>query len=380
MAESSPQTNNQIIKFRQQIMREYARENLYSRFMGDGPTSIIQRLFELNDGGEQINVPIVAALQGKGKGAGTLRGNEERLDDYGCRFFIDWARNAIVTKKNEKHKDAGRVFKQARPLLSEWGRSLQRDEITEGFMALPTEGKPAGLGSDDGDRVNGIRYEAASAAQRNTWNVDNSDRVLYGNTTANYNAVHATALATVDTSADKFSKASSRLMKRLAKAAKPKIKPHMLKGGREYFVAFHGSSTFADMKADMETVNSDARPRNVENNPIFQDGDLIYDGTIHVEIPEIDEYVNDVWTSLLTAGASSATVYPVFLCGQNAQAMPWGQNARPTRNKEDDWEFLTGAGIEMAYGVGKVFKKHPKEGSALKQWGVFTGFFAASGT
>ena len=34
-----------------------------------------------------------------------------------------------------------------------------------------------------------------------------------------------------------------------------------------------------------------------------------------------------------------------------------------------------GTGIEAAYGVGKIFKKHPKAGTKLVQWGVATGFF-----
>ena len=33
----------------------------------------------------------------------------------------------------------------------------------------------------------------------------------------------------------------------------------------------------------------------------------------------------------------------------------------------------------MCYGAGKLFKKHPKNGGPLKQWGMVTGFFAASG-
>jgi hypothetical protein len=33
----------------------------------------------------------------------------------------------------------------------------------------------------------------------------------------------------------------------------------------------------------------------------------------------------------------------------------------------------------MAYGVAKMFKKHPNTGSNLVQWGMATGFFATSG-
>jgi hypothetical protein len=50
---------------------------------------------------------------------------------------------------------------------------------------------------------------------------------------------------------------------------------------------------------------------------------------------------------------------------------------RPTFRKEDDYGFITGTGIETAYGVAKMFKKHPMSGTNLVQWGVATGFFYA---
>jgi hypothetical protein len=98
------------------------------------------------------------------------------------------------------------------------------------------------------------------------------------------------------------------------------------------------------------------------------------------EVPEISNFVTNVWTSLKTAGASSARVEPVFLCGQQAAAVAWGQMAKPTFRKEDDYGFVTGVGVEMAYGIAKMFKKHgrrPHSGD-LVQWGVATGFFASA--
>ena len=67
-----------------------------------------------------------------------------------------------------------------------------------------------------------------------------------------------------------------------------------------------------------------------------------------------------------------------FLCGQQAVVFGWGQMAKPTFRKEDDYGFINGVGIEMAYGVAKMFKKHPNTGTKLKQWGVATGFYASS--
>jgi hypothetical protein len=381
MALTTVQTNNKLIKFTQEIAREFVRENLFSPYMGDDLTAIIRRRFELKSGGETMNIPMVTRLQGAGKGSGTLVGNEEKIDNYGMRAWIDWARNAVATNKSDQQKDSADIFGEAKPLLSDWVKELQRDEIISAFMALPSESAQTGLGSDEGMRVNGILYDQATAAQRNTWNADNSDRVLYGAAVSNYNATHATALANVDTTADKCTAANVSLLKRVALAANPKLRPFKTKDGYEFFVGFAGLNGFRDLKASLETINKDARAREgdgMKNNPLFQDGDQVYDGIITRQVPEISNFVTNVWTTLKTAGASSARVEPYFLCGQQAAVVAIGQMPKPTFRKEDDYGFVTGSGIEAAYGVAKMFKKHPMTGSKLVQWGVATGFFASA--
>lgn len=376
MAVTTIQTNNKLVKYTQEINREYVRGNLFSPYMGTALNSIIRIKNELKAGGEEMNIPLVSRLTGAGVSTGTLVGNEEQIDNYGMRVRLDWARHAVVTNKAESQKDSADIFGEAKPLLADWGKELQRDELIAAFMALPSETLPS-----TGTRVNGIQYDLATAAQRNTWNAANSDRILYGNSTANYNATHATALANVDTTNDKFTASNLALLKRVAMGASPKIRPFKTADGYEYYVAFAGINTFRDLKASLETINKDARPREqngVDKNPLFQDGDQIYDGVIVRQVPEISSFVTNVWTSLKTAGAASARVEPVFLCGQQAAAFAWGQMAKPTFRKEDDYGFVTGAGIEMAYGVSKIFKKHPNTGSNLVQWGVATGFFASA--
>jgi hypothetical protein len=377
MATTTVQTNNQLVKYTQQINREFVRENLFSPYMGQSLDSIIRIRQELKSGGEQMNIPLVTKLRGSGRGSGTLVGNEEKIDNYGMRLWVDWARHAVTTKKSEQQKDSADIFGEAKPLLSNWGKERQRDDLIEALMALPSESAPAGLGSDAGDTVNGIRYEAASAAQRNTWNAANSDRVLYGDAVGNFNATHATALGNVAT-ADTLDRGIVRLMKRIAMNATPAIKPYMTKDGYEWFVIFAGSNAFRDLKDDMDTVHQNAGPRSLKDNPIFRDGDLVDDGVIVRQVPEISQYVTDVWTSLTTAGADSQRVEPVFLCGQQAATLGWGQMAKPTFRKEDDYGFIKGTGTEMCYGTAKIFKKHPMDGSNLKQWGVVTGFVTAA--
>ena len=376
MAVTTIQTNNKLVKYTQEINREYVRGNLFSPYMGTALNSIIRIKNELKAGGEEMNLPIVTRLTGAGVSTGTLVGNEEQIDNYGMRVRLDWARHAVVTNKAESQKDSADIFGVAKPLLADWGKELQRDELIAALMALPSETLPSA-----GVRVNGIQYDLATAAQRNTWNAANSDRILYGNSTANYNAIHATALATLDTTNDKATASNLALLKRIAMNASPKIRPFKTADGYEYYVAFAGTNTFRDLKASLETINRDARPREqngVDKNPLFQDGDQIYDGVIIRQVPEISSFVTNVWTTLTTAGTASARVEPVFLCGQQAAAMCWGQMAKPTFRKEDDYGFVTGAGIEMAYGVAKIFKKHPSSGSNLKQFGMATGFFASA--
>lgn len=377
MAITTVDTNNKLVKYTREINREFVRENLFSPYMGTSLNSIIRIKNELKAGGEQMNLPIVTRLKGQGKGVGTLVGNEEKIDNYGMRVWIDWARHAVATNKAEQHKDSADVFGEGKPLLSDWMKELQRDEMIEAFMSLPSESAPANLGGDDGDRVNGIRYAVASAAQRNAWNAANSDRILYGNAVGNYNATHATALGAIDATNDRLVKGSISLMKRIAMNADPKIRPFKVANGYEHFVAFAGTNTFRDLKTSLDTLNQDARPRDVGKNPLFQDGDLLYDGVIIRQVPEISTMVTDVYTSLTTAGDSGGRVEPVFFCGQQAAALCWGQMAKPTFRKEDDYGFVTGVGIEAAYGVAKIFKKHPMGGSNLKQWGLVTGFFSA---
>ena len=376
MAMTTVDTNNKLVKYRRQLWREFVRENLFSPYMGTSLNSIIRTTEEMADGGDQLNIPIVTRLKGAGVGSSTLVGNEENIDNYGMRLRIGWARHAVVTKKSEQRKEAADIFGTAKPLLSDWGLQRQRDDIIAALMSLPTET----MSTDDDTTVNGILYENATAAQKNTFNANNSDRLLFGNAVGNYNATHATALGTIDTTNDRFVKGSVSLLKRRASQADPGIRPFSTSDGYQHYVAFAGSNTFRDLAASLETINSAARPREgrgMDNNPLFQDGDLLYNGVIIREVPEISSYVTNVWTSLTTAGDTSSRVEPVFLCGQQAVVLGWGQRPRDTYRKEDDYDFIKGVGVEMAYGVSKLFKKHPTSGTVLKQLGVFTGFFSA---
>lgn len=382
MALTTIQDNNKLVQYRKEITKEYVRENLFSPYMGNDVTSIFRTLHEAKKGGEQINVPLIGRLHGNAISTGTVTGYEEDIRNYGHRIYVDWARHAVATNDAEEQKTSADIFGEAKPLLSDWGKELQRDEIILALHALPSESQPSGLGTTNGQRVNGILYSAASSGEKNTWHTNNADRVLYGDSVANYVAGnHANSLLNI-TASMKFSAAILNQMKRRARMARPRIRPFKLKDGREYFVAFCGSDAFRDFTEDPAVYRADLHGRaresdGMKNNPIFQDGDRIINGVIVREIPEMDEL-----TKVAGAGADGIDVAPVFLCGQSALALPWARMPTPTFRENTDYQFVKGTGVKMCYGVAKLASKFPDENNPVdtpfKDWGVFTSYVAAS--
>ena len=259
---------------------------------------------------------------------------------------------------------------------------------------FPSESPPANWGNEStaGQRVNGILYDLASAAQKNAWHDANKDRLLYGSAVGNFvDGNHATSLLNIDATADKASAKLLSLLKRRARRTSPGITPYKdnEEQGREWFVCFCGPNAFRDLAQDPDIVQANlyARPREnggVDKNPLFQDGDLLWRGIIIREIPEMDDFL-----TIPGAGAGTIDVAPIFLCGRNAVALAWGQMPRPTERKEDDYSFLIGRGIEAVYGVGKVFKRNPglstgtysagtPSAGKLVQWGVAQAFVAST--
>jgi hypothetical protein len=383
MALTTTAVNNKLIFFRKQLYREYVRENLFSPYMSPADNAIIRVITDLNKGGkmggEQINIPLRARLNAQGVGVGPLVGNEESMDNQGTRFWIDWARHAVVVNNAEENKSSIDLFGEFQPALRDWGQEKQRDELVDGFYALPAQAAPVGLGSALGQRVNGILFDAATAAQRNTWITDNADRILIGSGNGLNLAAgdFATSMSHI-TSAMTLSGALVNRMKRSAKKANPRIRPFKLKeNGTEWFVLFVGQEQFRDAQndTDIKTANQNSRAREQQGylkNPIFVDGDLLYNGVIIREIPELSLRLP---TFYVTAGSGAGQVAPAFLCGQGAAAWCWGMMPTPTFRKEDDYGFIRGVGTKMAYGVGKIAKLNAA--GNFKEWGIYTGFFAA---
>jgi hypothetical protein len=391
---TSNHVNNELIKFRRQVISDFLRRSRFDPFMGDTSTSVIVRMADLEANGKEINIPLVNQMTGLGVGVGTLRGNEEMMDSYGYPVWADWGRNAIANNRATNKESSFDVRSTARNLLRGWSRRIVRDDLTDALLTLPTASIQPGRFTTPGNRVNGVRFGAATTAQKNSWTAANYDRLLFGKDMANYSSTFATAIANVDATNDLMTAANGSLMKQLAKQSgvdptnpgvyngRPKITPWEIEElDEEMFVCFVGDRSFQQLQSDptMYQANRDARAREgnpTANNPIFTGGALLYDGILYKNIPEITSRL-----LLSGAGAAGVDVEPVFLCGQAAMAYAMGQMPRPTQLEDGDYEFVYGIGIETQYGVAKIAKAPQSVSGAttgdLVDWGMVTGFMAA---
>lgn len=379
----------QELRYRQDYWTEYVRMSGFLQDMGSTPMSIIHTAMEAVASGQTVKYPLVSRLKNAGVyGNAKLAGNEEALNKHEWKVGIEYRRNGIELSKREEHFDYAKVRDKAAPLLKEWSMQQLRYNIIDA-LCMVAPGKVFGTALVPGDGTTTVNA-TGSSSDLNTWLSANGDwtnaagnktkaRVLFGSTKSNTAYVSTTAQFTTSlanvTSSMKLTRSAIMTMKRVAKKCDPHIRPIRIEDGdgREYFKLYCGSEAFRDLKLDPSIIldNQTARAREgngMDRNPLFQDGDLIVDGVVVKEIPEIGV--------LSGAGASSIDVAPVFLCGAQAVGVAWGQYPRFTEKKETDFDFFTGIGIEEALGVGKFQRNITSPSSIVIDNGVVTNFVA----
>lgn len=353
MAETTLLSGLDLTKWRPKFIRETNRQSGFEPYMGTSPTDIIHVINDTKSSGYTIRVPLVARAQGNGvSGNARLGGSEERMDQYFQDITWEYYRNAIEISKKEREKSAVNLLEERTPLLREWAAEKMKYDMITCFHRMSS----------------GTAYTDATSTERNNFITYNADRVLFGKLRSNSSSnVMATALATLDTTDDILSPSVGSLAKRIARTATPHIRPYKTEGGREYFVMFCHPLAFKSLKGNATIIanNQYARAREgngMDDNPLFQDGDLIDDGIIYREMPEfwqprqgdISSTNVNTNTHLVGVGASSADVGVNFLCGQQAIGWVNKQAATPISKKEDDYGFFSGVGVEFAYGCDKL--------------------------
>jgi N4-gp56 family major capsid protein len=360
MANTTAATGLVVQQWDAKFFMDSLNASIFKPFMGSKSNSVINVKEDLTKKpGDSVTFSLVNALSnGSVTGSSTLEGNEEALVSRSQKVTIDQYRNAVRIPVLEDQFTAIPLRNAGGDALMNWEMELTRDKVI------------AALNS-----INGIAYSTASAAQRNAWVVDNVDRVLFGAAIGNYNVTHATALLTIDNTADKLTSTALSLMKRIAKTATPKIGPIKPRNGgvtSDSYVAFVPSLVLRDLIADTAflSANRDARNRG-KQNPIFAGADYIYDNIAIIEVEDIPVQAG--------VGAGGIDVAPVFLCGVGAVAMAWGK--RPQSIEEEfDYGDKQGIAIRQWYEIEKMtFGSGSGDTDDLKDHGLVTGWFAAVG-
>jgi len=357
MADTSAATGLTVQQWDAKFYKEYLEQNRFKHGMGTSQNSIIQVKEDLTKKpGDSLTYALVNKLSGAGvTGSSTLEGNEEALDSRSFKVTVDQIRNAVRVSTLEEQFSSIGLRQAARSTLKDWIMEKTRDDIIAAMSS-----------------INGVAYGSASEAQKDAWLVDNVDRVLFGALVGNDSGPgdHSAALANIDNTADKLTPGAVNLMKRIALTADPKIRPIRTTEDERWYVLYCNSLVFRDLAAnsDMQTANRDARARG-ENNPLFSGGDLMWDGVIIKDIPDIPVTG--------AVGAGSIQVAPAYLCGAQAVAMGWASRTK-TVTEEFDYGDKHGVACAEIRAIEKMtFGSGSGDTDDLKDHGMVTGFFAA---
>lgn len=354
MAVSTFAAGNVLTKWSKRVFREYIRDERFSRYSGEGPNNVFQYVMDLQaKAGNVVSIPLVTRLTGDGvEDDDTLENNEEQLGNYADTITPHQLRNAVSRGEYEQSKSDIDILEQGEFMLKKWAMEKLRDLKIARMLAPTADGLTT--------------YASASEADKDTHLGNNTDRYLFGALLSNRSTTdHSASLLNVDTTADTFDRGIVSLLKRIAESADPHISPITTDEDEEWFVIFCGTNPFRDLKADMDTLHSTAAPRSLKENPIFRDGDLVYESCIVRKIPEM--------ASIGTVGAASAPVYQVPLCGLQTVGVGWSRmlTAKTNGPKGSDYENIKGIGVAESRGAKKIIWNS-------KQHGMVTGYVAAA--
>lgn len=364
MADTRVSTGLTVEQWDEKYFVEYLTENRFANEMGTSESSIIQVKENLmKKPGDRVNFALVNRLTNDAiTGTNTLEGNEEDMASRSFEVAVTKRRNGVRVAEQDEQFSAISLREAARSTLKDWSLKDTENLIIQSLASF-----------------NGTRYGSASEATKDAWLVDNADRVLFGALRSNNSSNdHSASLANCDTTADKLTAAAVSKMKTIAETvANPLIRPirSTASKGRRYYILYAHPYAFNDLKGDT-TITQAQREVNLamENERLFEGGDLYWDGVIIKQI----EQANTEWDFGLV-GASSARVVGAYLCG--AQAIGAAYAKRWTsKTQEFDYGDKYGVAIEAIYGIAKMqFGSGAADRDDLKDQGVVTGYFATSG-
>lgn len=338
-----------------EYFKPYVRRSGFDADMGESADAIIRVFNESKtDGGKDIIIPLLGTLKNEGvSDSQVLEGNETDLEAYVDKVTCRWRRNAVKVPKSSSYKSNLDILRASGPALRDWAaRMVLKTGIINQLNGIVLPGAVAADGFNAVDTV--VTYAAATAGQRNTFIQTNADRVQFGEEVANASSgIMATALATLDATNDRMTTEVLDLARERAAATAdiastgPAIVPYMTDDGEEWYKVYVQRRQMRDLRRDsvMMQANREAMERG-KNNPLFRNGDLIWNGMIISEKADLPVIAG--------AGGSGIDVAQATLVGQSAIAVGYGQRPRLITDNDQDYGFRPARAIEELIGIKKT--------------------------
>lgn len=327
-----------------QFFMEYVREIPFASMMGKNENAFFQVVEKLmSNSGNTVTVDLVGRLSNAPiVDDGRLKGNEEALNIYGHDVTVHQLRNGVVRGEYEQGHTHVDIAKSSKTMLKLWAMNDLRDDMLQA------------LGSPNNDGV--TAYASTSESDRDTWagtNITSTTnyRILYGADPSHDSGDHSADLAKLTTAADQLDFDILQLAKRAAKQADRHFRFPVV-DGRETAALLTQSRAHRDLKIDTESIHQNAGPRSTANQ-LFKDGDLMLDGVMVKEVPEIG-----VLTGEANGGGDAVQNYMIF-----AQALLVCWKRRTSFVVDvDDYENEFGVAIRETRGVEKPVFNNQQHG------------------
>lgn len=315
------------------LSREAIRESYIGRFVGTGKGSLIQEMTDLKkSAGDNITFGLRVQLQGDGvQGDATLEGNEEAMQFYDDKIYVDQLRHATRTKgKMTEQRVPYDLRAESKDSLVDWW-SVRMD--TSFFNQI------CGFTAQTDTRFTGNNAVIAPS----------TNRIIRAGNQSTDQAL---------TTDDRFDLQLIDVAKERAKTASiaastgPLVRPLRM-GGGEYYVMFLHDYQVTDLRTNTSTgqwydiQKAALQGGDVKDNPIFSGALGIYNGVILHNASRVTQGVHS------STGAAVSTVRRAVLCGAQAAGIAFGSENGVTRYswKEEMFDY----GNQLGVGSGSIF-------------------------
>jgi N4-gp56 family major capsid protein len=365
MADSRVATGLTVEQWDDKFFTEYLTENRFAPEMGTREGNIIQVKENLmKKPGDRINFALVNRLtQDAITGRTVLEGNEEDMMSRSFEVAVNKRRNGVRMAEIDEQFSAISLREAAKAVLKDWSLKDTEKLIIQALAS-----------------INGTNFADADATARNAWLADNTDRVYFASGYAG--STHATGLTEQDTTSDLLTVADIDAMKYKARvSASPKIRPiRSESGGRDFYILYVDPRCFRDLKNETSSPLIAAQREvalAMENERLFKGGDLLWNGVIIKEVPEMYDELGTPFANL--GNGATTEIGCAFLCGAQAVGAAY---AKRWTSKEETFDYgdKRGVAIESIYGISKMQfgSSSGSDTGDLKDHGVITGYFATT--